>query len=189
MRWSVIRAIPFLAATALAGCGNDDPSPAEAEAEAQREIAMVKELNDQAPPIRPVALEPILYPDIEKNDLFGQKCAYAPGTSLGARVIAREADAFIKIDGEVVRLAADAGSRELPMRSRTLYTGREYSLRLAIEGQGGQTGPSTSAEAADTETSPTEVLAGAGSYEGSVFLRDRWDRVVFEGLGTVQCSA
>ena len=180
------------AALALAACGADEPSPAEAEAEAQREIEMIREANDAEPPIRPVALEPILYPDIEKHDLFGQACAYAPGTSLGARVIARENDAFVKIDGEVVRLAADSGSRELPMRSRTLYTGREFSLRLAIVGQGGQQGASTSAEAAAGDgigTDPATVLAGEGEYEGSVFLRDRWDRIVFEGTGTVQCSS
>ena len=30
--------------------------------------------------------EPILLPDIERYDLYGEVCSYAPGTSLGARV-------------------------------------------------------------------------------------------------------
>ena len=77
----------------------------------------------------------------------------------------------MKIDGEVHRFAADPGSRELPMHTRTLYNGKEYSLRLAIDG--GQ-----------------EIEAdGTTSYEGSVTLRDAFGRVVYEGTGLAQCKA
>lgn len=154
----------------LAGC-DTGPSPEEqAEADA-RDVAMVEEANDVMPPLELVTPDPILLPDIERYDLYGQACNYAPGTSLGTRVVAREADAFVKIQGEIHRLAADPGSRELPMHTRTLYSGKEYSLRLAIN----------DGAAVEGEGSP--------DYEGTVTLRDRFGRVVYEGAGLAQCKA
>lgn len=145
------------------------PTPEEQALEDARDIAMVEEANEAEPPLEPVTPEPILYPDIERYDLLGEACNYAPGTSLGVRVIAREADAFVKVDGEVQRLAADPGSRELPMHTRTLYNGKTYSLRLALNGPAGEEG-------------------GAGDYEGTVTLRDQYGRVVYEGTGLAQCK-
>jgi len=155
----------------LAGCG-EEPTPEEQAAADARDVAMVEQANNVMPPLAEVTPEPILLPDIERYDLYGEACNYAPGTSLGTRVVSREADAFVKIEGEVHRLAADPGSRELPMHTRTLYSGKEYSLRLAIEDEAG-------AEEGD----------GTTSYEGSVTLRDRYGRVVYEGTGLAQCKA
>ena len=117
-------------------------------------------------------------PDIERFDLYGEACNYAPGTSLGTRVVAREADAFMKIEGEVHRFAADPGSRELPMRTRSLYSGKEYSVRLTME-------PSSETEAG----AAAEADAGVTDYEGGVTLRDRFGRIVYEGVGLAQCKA
>ena len=169
MRWPVIICI----GAALAGCG-EEMSEAE-KAEQDRELVeRVREANDTAPPLVEVVPEPILYPDIEANDLFGLACSYAPGTSMGARVIAREADAFVKVDGEMLRFAADPGSRELPANTRSLYNGREYSLRLDIQ-----------------DKQPGEQVGDGGAvlYEGTVWLRDRWDRVIYQGTGAVNCGA
>ena len=156
----------------LAGCA-DEPSPDEQAQSDARDVAMVEAANNVMPPLEQVTPEPILLPDIERFDLYGEACNYAPGTSLGTRVVSREADAFVKIEGEIHRLAADPGSRELPMRTRTLYSGKEYSLRLAIEGEGG----------GEPETT------GIADYEGTVTLRDRYGRVVYEGTGPAQCKA
>jgi len=155
----------------LAGC-DSEMSQAERDARDAEIVERVKEANDLAPPLFDIVPQAILHPDIEANDLFGKSCAYAPGTSLGARVIARETDAYMKIDGEMVRFAADPGSRELPAGSRTLYNGREYSLRLEIEG-----------DDADKDES-----VGTDLFEGTVWLRDRWDRVVYQGSGAVSCG-
>lgn len=163
----------WTATAALLACACSSQSDTENEAENQRVVEAVRLANNTAPGIVEVTPEPILYPDIERWDLYGQSCAYAPGTSLGARVIAREGDAFMKIEGELVRFASDAGSRELPMRTRSLYAGREYSLRLEIADEGKE----------------TSVKTGPGMYEGTIWLRDRWDRVVYQGTGTVSCSA
>lgn len=157
-----------LLAFACAACGDAATDPEANDAA----VAAVERANNAAPPMVQVVPETLGYPDIEANDIFGQSCAYAPGTSLGARVIAREADAFMKVDGQVLRFAADPGSRELPMRTRSSYNGQTYSLRLAIE-----------------EPAIVDSEEQAGLMEGTIFLRDRWDRVVYQGTGAVSCSS
>ena len=164
-----MRRIWLLSLALLAGC-DSGPSPEEQAISDARDVAMVEAANEAKPPLKEVTPEPLLMPDIERYDLFGEACNYAPGTSLGTRVIAREADAFVKIDGEVERLAADPGARELPMHTRTLYSGKSYSLRLALNGDGAE-------------------ATGAGDYEGSVTLRDAYGRVVYEGTGLAQCKS
>lgn len=165
MRWLAIPAMACL----LVSC-SEELSEAE-QAEADAAIAdRVRQANENGPPVEQVVPDVIGYPDMEANDLLGLACAYAPGTSMGVRVIARETDAYMKIDGEMVRFAADPGSRELPANSRTLYNGREYALRLAIEGDG----------------EPDEIEST--TYQGTMWLYDRWDRVVYTGSGTVSCG-
>jgi hypothetical protein len=165
------RSLLIVVGLAITGCSQES-DPAEQAAEDARIVEMVHAANDAPPPIEEVIPEAILYPDVEKEDLFGQSCAYAPGTSMGARVIAREADAYMKIDGEMVRFAADPGARELSSHTRSLYNGRTYSLRLEIEGEGKD----------DPNASESTV------YEGTIWLRDRWDRNVYVGTGTVSCG-
>ena len=164
-----MRQIMAIAVLLLAGCA-DEPSPDQQALADERDVAMVEAANDVMPPLEQVTPDPILAPDIERFDLFGEACNYAPGTSLATRVVARPSDAFFKIEGSVVRLAADPGSRELPMNTRTLYSGKEYALRLEIEGEG--------------ETAPD----GSTNYEGSVTLRDEYGRVIYEGTGLAQCK-
>ncbi len=154
----------------LAGCG-DTMSHDEKALHDERMVAMVQRANDTAPPLQEVTPDPILYPDIEAADLYGAGCSYAPGTSLGMRVFARGVDAFMKIDGELVRFAADPGSRELPGGTRSLYNGRTHSLRLQLNGEG------------------EETPSGKRNYEGTVTLRDPHGRIVYEGTGTAQCGA
>lgn len=165
-----MRRIAVLATFLLMACDSGLSSEEQAIQD-ERDVSMVVRANRALPPLKQVTPEPILYPDIERHDLFGVACNYAPGTSLGTRVIAREADAFIKIDGEVMRLAADPGSRELPLATRSLYNGREYSLRLAIESDGEQSG--------------TETM----DYEGQIVLYDAHGRSVYEGEGLAQCGS
>lgn len=163
-------AILTMAMGALAGCGDD----LSAEERAARDAAMaerVRAANETPPPLVEIVPEAIGYPEMEANDLLGLACAYAPGTSMGARVIARESDAYMKIDGEMQRFAADPGSRELPANTRSLYNSREYTLRLEQED-----------EIAEGEIEDT-------TYGGTIWLYDRWDRVAYTGTGTVNCGA
>ena len=163
----------YIAALALAAiaCSNEPESLSEADQ--ARVVESVRAANNAKPGIVEVTPEPLLDADIERWDLFGQACAYAPGTSLGVRVIAREGDAFMKIDGDLVRFASDSGARELPMRTRSLYNARAYSLRLEIAAEGEE----------------VNLASGPGTYEGTIWLRDQWDRVVYQGSGTVNCES
>ena len=162
--------LPAAVLLVLTGCSEELTPEEQAMADA-RDVAMVEAANDVMPPLNPVTPEPILVPDIERFDLYGEACNYAPGTSLGARVIAREADAFMKIAGEVERFSADPGARELPLHSRSLYNSKNYALKLEIEGGG----------------NPAEGEAAAD--EGSVTLFDEYGRVVYEVTGPVHCAA
>ena len=162
----------WIVALAIAACACSSEDHAANEAEDARVVQAVRKANAAPPGIVEVTPEPLLTADIERWDLFGQSCAYAPGTSLGARVIAREGDAFMKIDGDLVRFASDSGSRELPMRTRSVYNGREYSVRLEIVDNGKE----------------ASLKSGQGNYEGTIWLRDQWDRVVYQGSGSVSCA-
>ncbi|GAA0278665.1 hypothetical protein GCM10009127_19590 [Alteraurantiacibacter aestuarii] len=164
-----MKKIIMIAALGCVACGHET-SVEQQDMLDQQAVEMVEQANNVSPPLEEVTPEPILYPDIERYDIYGASCAYAPGTSLGARVIARQADAFMKVDGEILRFAADPGARELPYGTRSLYNGREYSLRLEIAGGGDVSGEETV------------------DYEGTISLRDRWDRVVYRGSGTAQCG-
>src|SRR5690606_35246425 len=118
----------------------------------------------------------------ERFDMLGEACSYAPGTSLGARVIARQADAFMKIDGEIERFAADPGARELPAHTRSVYHSKNYSLRLDLHDDSG------SEDSKADGVSENDLSGGRGNYEGSVTLRDPHGRVVYEGVGLAQCT-
>jgi hypothetical protein len=169
------------AISVLAGCG-ESLSPEEQAAADERDVALVEKANKAMPPVRQVTPEPILLPDIERYDLLGEACSYAPGTSLGARVIAREADAFMKIGDKIERFAADPGSRELPMHTRSVYNSKDFSLVLALED--GDAVPGAGA----SEKAPEPVTDGRLNFEGAVTLRDAYGRVVYEGVGLAQCN-
>lgn len=173
----VIAAALISSCLALAGCG-EELTPEEQALKDARDVAMVEAANAVAPPVQPVTPDPILAPDMDQYDLSGLACSYAPGTSLSARVIAREVDAYVKIKGRMVRFAADAGSRELPGRTRSLYSGKEFALQLNMRAD--RTG--TASDNPDSKDAVQE-------YEGTVVLRDRYGREVYEGSGLAQCSA
>ncbi|HLV06864.1 MAG TPA: hypothetical protein VKY80_04250 [Croceibacterium sp.] len=168
-------------ALALAGCERE-LTPEEQALADERDIALVQKANSSIPPMVPVTPEPLLLPDIERFDMLGEACSYAPGTSLGARVIARQADAFMKIDGKIERFAADPGAPELPAHTRSVYHSKNYSLRLELreDAASEEAGPDGPAEDARSD--------GQRYYEGSVTLRDPHGRIVYEGAGLAQCK-
>jgi hypothetical protein len=165
MRFAFV--LPFVA---LAACSEAETPDGPVQSDAQA-VLMVEDANDVIPPLVPVVPEAILDTDVAAHDMDGAACHYAVGTDQGPQVIASETDAFIKLDGEIIRFASDPGSRELPFGSRSRYSGREYSLQVEVIGQGNQTG--------------YEVV----EYEGTVSVRDRYERVIYRGSGPAQCGA
>ena len=159
MRWL----IP-LAPLALLGACADELSPDE-QARADAAVAeRVAAVNAMAPPLEDLAPELITGEDTTVHAMGGAGCRFMPGTNHGLRVVAREADAFIKLGGEVERMAADPGSPALTGTTRTIYTGRAHRMELAVA-----KGPD-------------------GGQEGTITLRDAWNRVTYSGTGEVVCS-
>lgn len=165
-----MRHLVLLGACLLPACGSEMSAEERAAAD-ERAIAAVEA--HQAPPALPVAPEKILYPDIEKNDLFGTSCAFAPeGGGLGAIALAMEDAGYLKLDGEIVRLAADKGSGDLPMGAYRKYDGKANSFRLELDREAGkQDGIETT------------------NYPASLTILDAGDRVVYEASGIAQCGS
>lgn len=151
-------------------CAACSAEPADDDFRQEQAIAAVEAANETGPPLEDITPEPLLEQDIERHDIYGSSCAYAPGTNLRTRLIAREVDAFMKIEGDVQRFAADPGSRELAQGTRSLYNGREFSLRLELEG------------------GEAQLEGEAAELEGTVHLLDRWGREVYGGTGPVRCE-
>jgi hypothetical protein len=152
-----MQGLAVIVALALAACGDSPSSEEQANGQA-------------APPIEP---QPILYPDIEANNLYGTSCAFvARGGGLGAVMLAMMDDAYIKLGGKLVRLSADSGSIELPYGTRARYAGTNYSLELDVaEGEG--------------------VRSGAESitYPGKLTIRNSAGQVAYDKAGEVQCGS
>lgn len=153
----------------LSACGNK-LTPQEKVARDERDIAMVEKANrGTAIPISP---QPILFPDIKANDLFGIGCAFvAKGGGLGAVMIARTDDGFMKLKDEMIRFAADKGSAELPYGTRERYAGKKYAFHLALASQ-------------KSVRSGTETA----DYDGRLSVQDEKGHIVYNELGTIQCG-
>ena len=159
-----MRRCAFLLPLALvAACSEHDAVSDPVDAE--RDIAVVQQANNAPPPVREIVPEAIGGPDMMRLQLSGAGCNYAPGTSLGARVLAGPQDAWMKIDGEMVRFAADAGATELAAGSWDHYLSTGYELQLALA------------------EDPSDH-----HFDGTITLRDPYGRVVYLGTGYAQCS-
>ena len=155
-----------VALLALAAC-SAEPS------EEERQAAVAEVEANQAPAPETLALEVIGYPDIEKNDLYGAGCSFAPdGGGLGAVAIAMAEEGYLKRKGEILTFAADSGSRELPYLARSKYDGKAYSFSLAID-----------------EASEAPTGMETSDYFGELTVEDQYGGVVYQATGIVQCGA
>lgn len=155
---------------ALVSC-TVEPTPEEQRRADEADIAAVESL--QEPPVLPISPEPILYPDIEKHNLYGASCAFAPdGGGMGAIALAMADAGYMKIDGSIQRFAPDPGSDEQPLRTRVEYDGKSYSFALKLAERDGK---SSGYETTD--------------YGATLIVRNSSDEVVYEAQGTAQCGS
>lgn len=158
-------ALPLFAAFALlAACSEKEPSDEEA-------IAAVNAAQNSKPPIKPLDLQPILYPDITQNKLHGVGCAFvADGGGLGAVLLAQDKRGVIKFNDKVEVLAPDAGSARLPKGSWSRYTGKAYAVTLVVLGE-------------------VRAVGATDQFKGKMVVTDAFERPAYEASGDVQCKA
>lgn len=122
----------LIAALGVAGC-SDEPGSSEAKDRADAE-AVAQVIAQQTPPPVELALQPINYQDISRNSAMeGAGCSFTPGGEEDPFAILGDSMGFVKFEGSIQRLAADAGSKEGPFGTRVKYDGRDYSLRMTID--------------------------------------------------------
>ena len=151
----------------LAACA-PEKSAADKRAADDRAIAQVHAAQAVKPPPTPIEPQPILFADIQKHDLFGAGCAFAPGDSMGAVLLTRAKIAYLLIDGRPVGFASDPGSAKLPLDTVSRYVGKEMALSL---------------------TRASDVAPDAFRWSGHLVVTDPFDQVVYEADGQVQCAA
>ena len=150
----------------LSGCSEGVSSAQDAA-----DVAEIEAMHDM-PQVQPAELERIGYTDIEKNDLFGAGCGFAPGGGMAIVFLAQEERGYIKQDGKIEALAPDKGSAGLPMPGYARYDGSDLSIELSLEENDGQ--------ADGIENT---------KYPGKLMIRDTKGRTVYEKDGTVGCGS
>ena len=151
----------------LAAC-SPQKTAAEKRAEDDRAIAQVNAAQAIKPPPKPIDPQPILFGDIQKYDLFGAGCAFAPGDSMGAVLLTRDKVAYLLLNGRPARFASDPGSAKLPLDTYSRYVGKEMALSL---------------------TRATGAADEATRWAGHLVVTDPLDQVIYEADGQVQCGA
>ncbi|WP_228243938.1 hypothetical protein [Porphyrobacter sp. GA68] len=118
-------------------------------------------------------LEAITFADIEREDMFGAGCSFAPaGGGIAALAIAQSDAGYLKIAGEVVRFTPDTTSDELPLGARERYAGSSMTFQLLVRQE---------------EASPSGYETV--NYPGRLIVQDRAATVRYDSAGTVQCGA
>ena len=158
------------AALLAASCSKDEPSAAEQARMDQADIEAVNAA--QVPPPAPVEPDRITITDIEKYDMYGAGCSFAAGKGIAAIALLQEKRGYMKIDGNVLPFAPDAGSGDLPLGTKGKYTGGALSFVLDLASEEGR-------------QSGSETI----DYPARFVLRNDHDQIVYQADGTAQCGS
>lgn len=165
------RVASFLALLAAA-CAQDKPDPREQEARDLRDIAMVEAAQKVGPPREAVTPADILRADIEDNGLFGVSCSFVPAGQENPVALGMARAAYVKLDEQMRRFAADKGGPAMPFGTWAKYDGKEYTLRFEKGGGEGKT-----------------LASEASEWPGRMTLSDPYDRVVYRSGGVFRCGS
>lgn len=164
MRWIV----PSLL-LALAACGQ---SAEQRKAADEADVEAVKAAQNRLPPLEPAQPEPLMQEDIARIDASGPGCMVRLGEGLAPPIFVTVGSfGWVKLDGEMIKVAGDTGSEHGPADTWTRYTGKQATLRL--EYRSGDVSQAGLAERSNRVT---------------VTMRDPYDRVIYRGQGVQTCS-
>jgi hypothetical protein len=152
-------ALPALALT-LAACGQ---SAEQQRKDDDRDVAAVEAAQNRLPPTEAVALQFLLPADQARMDGVGGRCIYSNGETSRTDPVLVTMGSFgwIKVKGELIKLAADSSSDPGPVRTWTRYTGRENTLRILP---------------AESRVAPSD--SARTRQQVRLVVRDAWDREV-----------
>lgn len=118
-----------------------------------------------------LALQPILYPDMVQNKLYGAACNFVPASGgMGAVFLAQDQRALIKLDDHIVAIPLAADAAPLPQGAHTHYAGPLYSASLL--------------PAHDAKMKKT---GGLTEFGGHLVITDAKAQPVYDADGDIQC--
>lgn len=169
-----MRILLLVASFAALGACKAEMSSAEKARQDERDIAQVEAAQKIKPPPQALHPQPITEADITANQLSGAGCALIPsGTADDLPVLLSDRSrAVLKLDGRMLKLAADPGSTELPLDSRAHYVGKRFALQIEkASGEG------------------TIVADELTRWSANITIRDAWDQIVYRTDGALECGA
>jgi len=124
---------------------------------------------DHAPQL---ALQPILYPDIAQNKLYGSGCNFvASDGGMGAVFMAQDVRGLMKIDGHIVEIPTATDAAVLPQSAHTHYSGPLYSATL-VEVPGGK----------------PKAMGVVSAFSAHFTVFDARRQPVYDATGDAQCK-
>ena len=159
-----------VAATMLAGCGEEPKSSAQQQADDERAIAEVEAA--QTPPPDVVAPQRITAEERERFGLSQGGCSFAVNNpELGAQAILQMNVGYMKFDNVMERFAPDSGSGDGPAGTTTRYDGGSHGLLVRFD------------------TAATQKVGGdMVSLPAQITLQDGRKRIVYVAEGTALCG-
>jgi len=130
---------------------------------------------ETAPPrLHQIAPQGITFADIEKHDLFGAGCGFMPdgADKPDAVVFTDDVKASMLVGESLVQLPAITSSADFPYGSYQRYASPDLSLKLN-----------------KAKGKPITTGMESATWRGSLTVRDKWDRVVYQADGKVECGA
>ena len=127
----------------------------------------------QIVPAEELAPQPIGPDLVAEQGSGGEGCSFVPADGgTGPILVTRPDVAYMRLDGRMVRFAADKGSTRLPLDGWSKYVGKSQSLQLTFDNSGEGRGAAQAARSGDALLN----------------VKDRHERTVYEAAGTVECG-
>ena len=123
------------------------------------------------PDMPQLVLQPILFPDITQNKLYGPACNFVPSNGgMGAVFLAQAERGVIKIDDHVVAIPLAGETASLPQGAHTRYAGPLYAASLTPEPGAKQ-----------------KSVAGMTVFTAHLTITDAKGQKVYDASGDTQC--